>query len=76
MTSDEAEQWSDSTSLEPIGDRRNYYVRFSVPKNNYGEPIEDRWFKRAEGGVLMPVTLLPARKEMGNGKRKGICDEF
>ena len=69
MAPDEADLWSDSISLEPIGDRRNYYVRFSVPKNNYGEPIEDRWFKRAEGGVLIPVTLLPAKAE--NAKRGG-----
>lgn len=44
-------------------DRRGYYVRFSVPKQNYGNVIPDRWFKRDEGGVLLPVELWAEKSE-------------
>lgn len=34
-----------------------FHVRMSVPKNNYSQPIADRWFRREAGGVLVPAHL-------------------
>ena len=34
-----------------------FFVRMSVPKNNYSEPIADLWFRREAGGVLVPAHL-------------------
>ena len=67
MTTDEAAAWSDSTSLAPIGEYRSHYLRFSVSKQNYSEPVPDRWFRREAGGVLAPVELIP---RPGNGTKK------
>jgi RecA-family ATPase len=51
MTTTEAEQWGvDDT-------QRGYFVRFGINKANYGLPFKDRWYRRHEGGVLMPATL-------------------
>lgn len=33
------------------------YVCLSVAKQNYGEPPPPRWYKRHEGGVLLPADL-------------------
>lgn len=69
MSKEEAGRWStDPVSLEPIGDRRGWFVRYSVPKQNYSKPIEDQWFQRGDGGVLTPVNLYPA-KGGGGGKK-------
>ena len=47
--------------------QRRYYVRFGVSKANYGQPLEDRWFRRCEGGVLQPVELsVPAKQPRGS----------
>lgn len=50
-------------------DRRMRYVRWNVPKMNYGAAFPDRWFRRGEGGVIMAkgaedidVTEKPAKK--------------
>ncbi len=44
-----------SISLE----RRSYYLRFGVSKQNYGILPPERWYERLEGGVLRPVALTP-----------------
>lgn len=46
-------------------DDRRYYVRFGVSKVNYGSPVADRWFRRAEGGVLVPddMRVAPSSKK-------------
>ncbi|MBK3780149.1 AAA family ATPase [Paraburkholderia aspalathi] len=36
---------------------REQYVRWNVSKQNYAAPMADRWYRRADGGVLLPVTL-------------------
>lgn len=41
---------------------RKLYVRFGVSKQNYGAPVADIWFKRTEGGVLVPVQLKTDRE--------------
>ena len=62
MSEDEAKRLSDrSFDRAAIGeDRRRYFIRFGVSKQNYDITPVDRWFERQEGGVLRPVTLLPA----------------
>ncbi len=39
-------------------DDRKYYVRFGISKQNYGQPFPDCWYKRHEGGVLLPVPVI------------------
>lgn len=60
MTTDESFTYSaDPINHRPIGDAdKGWFVRMSIPKNNYSEPLADRWFRREDGGVLMPVELL------------------
>lgn len=62
MSEDEAKRLSDrSFDRAAIGeDRRRYFIRFGISKQNYDITPVDRWFERQEGGVLRPVTLLPA----------------
>jgi len=70
MTSEESKKWSDNLERDPIGpDRRGYFLRFGVSKQNYDVPIEDRWYQRWTGGVLMPVELAEAKRD--NGKKGG-----
>lgn len=38
-------------------DRRGYFVRMGVSKQNYGPPISEQWLRRAEGGVLVPAHV-------------------
>ena len=73
MTVEESKKWSDNLERDPIGpDRRGFFLRFGVSKQNYDVPIEDRWYQRWDGGVLMPVELEESRQE--NGKRGGGRD--
>ena len=50
-------------------DQRHGYVRFSNPKNNYGAPILDRWYRRGEGGVLLPATLQTREQNKPAGRK-------
>ncbi len=38
-------------------DRRKFFVRWGVSKQNYGAPIAECWLRRHEGGVLLPASL-------------------
>ncbi|AOV18502.1 hypothetical protein BJI67_07330 [Acidihalobacter aeolianus] len=62
MTAEEAQKlttWP-AQNPKPIPEEdRHRYVRFGTSKQNYGEPTEPRWYRRAEGGVLVPVELFP-----------------
>lgn len=60
MTENEAANHSDNPiTLQPISAAaRSWYVRMTVPKNNYSEPIENRWYRREDGGVLRPASLI------------------
>ena len=40
-------------------ERRSYYLRFGVNKQNYGILPPERWYERREGGVLRLVELAP-----------------
>ena len=52
--------------------QRGFYVKFAVPKNNYGKPVEDRWFKRHEGGVLRPVEIEESTSQRGKGAKEPV----
>lgn len=73
MTKEEAARLSAAPG-GPIIDpgERGYYVRFAISKQNHGRPFEERWFARAEGGVLVPTTLYPFDRR---GKAKGDSDD-
>ena len=74
MTEDEAKRLSDCVSeRQPIGnDRRGFFMRFGVSKQNYDAIPVDQWYQRREGGVLVPVELVDARQDAG---KKGKCRE-
>lgn len=71
MTEEEAKRLSDSTfGRAPIGsDRRGYFVRFGVSKQNYCAMDAEKWLQRQDGGVLRPVTLLDADKQGIKGRQ-------
>lgn len=56
MSEDEAKKLSENGALA-VGEQRGYYVRWGVPKQNYSEPVTDRWYRRHDGGVLLSVEL-------------------
>jgi hypothetical protein len=58
MSSAESARLADAgRSIGP--ERRGYYLRFGVNKQNYGILPPERWYERREGGVLRPVALAP-----------------
>ncbi|HID8125531.1 TPA: helicase RepA family protein, partial [Pseudomonas aeruginosa] len=65
MTEDEAKRLTDRAyDRQPISnDRRGYFVRFGVSKQNYEATELDRWYLRHAGGVLRPVELMEAKKD-------------
>ena len=76
MTEDEGKRLSDRAhDRQPIGnERRGYFVRFGVSKQNYDATPLDRWYMRHAGGVLVPVELHEASRneEKGrDGRRRG-----
>jgi RecA-family ATPase len=46
-----------SGQQQPIGERRKFYLRFGISKQNYSEPFDDKWLERSDGGVLIPARL-------------------
>jgi RecA-family ATPase len=65
MTEAEATRMTDgSGGGKPIGDERRRYVRFVCSKLNYGDSdvIADRWYRRTEGGVLVPAQIVEVGK--------------
>ena len=77
MTEKEAKSLSDQEfSRQPIGDdRRGFFVRFGVSKQNYDAIPIDHWYKRYDGGVLVPVRLVNTRKESALTSVNGADDE-
>ena len=64
MTKNQSEELSLYENGRQIGDdNRDKYVQFGVAKQNYGEPVSNCWYRRQEGGVLIPVLLHKAKKE-------------
>ena len=72
MTAKEAEKWSERIDGAALhSDRVSSFVKWGVSKQNYDVVPNDKWFKRSEGGVLLPADLKPARKEESSGNSKG-----
>ncbi|MDR1040953.1 MAG: helicase RepA family protein [Deltaproteobacteria bacterium] len=57
MTTDEAARFG---GIEPELARN--HVRFGVSKSSFVEPFQERWFRRAQEGILVPVEPFPKRK--------------
>jgi RecA-family ATPase len=41
---------------------RGQFVRFGIPKRNYGAPMPDLWLRRGDGGVLVSADLAAVTK--------------
>lgn len=64
MTEKEAEKWTCRSDGQPLhSSMASMYVRWGVSKQNYDVTPHDKWFRRSDGGVLLPADLKPARKE-------------
>lgn len=62
MTEKEAEQWTCRSDGQPVhSDMASMYVRWGVSKQNYDLTPHDKWFRRSEGGVLLPEPHLRRR---------------
>ncbi|MEE4074513.1 helicase RepA family protein [Pseudomonas viridiflava] len=72
MTDKEAEARTDRAfDRQPIGeDRRGFFVRFGVNKQNYARTPKERWYMQHNGGVLLPVDLLDAKQDSGKGRHR------
>jgi len=73
MTKEESEKLSDRYGdKSAIGsDRRGFFVRFGISKQNYDVTPLDQWYERQEGGVLVPVKLQDAAKKGGRREFNG-----
>lgn len=72
MTEKDAARFSDRAfDRKPIGnERRGYFVRFGVSKQNYDATQLERWYSRHDGGVLLPVELVEVKQE-GEDRPRG-----
>lgn len=64
MTEDEA------LALGVDSDRRAYYARHGISKQNYGTIQPERWYERTDGGVLIPANLGSTKKHTGGGNER------
>lgn len=71
MTPDEAEKLTDREfDSRPIGDdRRGFFVRYEIGKQNYGQVENAQWYERTAGGILRPVALKEAATSKGKRRR-------
>lgn len=70
MSEDEAGRLTDKIGGQPIGaDRRGYYVRYEIGKQNYGQVENAQWYERTSGGILRPVRLQEAGKPAAKSYR-------
>jgi RecA-family ATPase len=59
MTREESLQYKQEGHASPVGeDRRQAFVRLSLPKANYSPASADLWFERTDEGVLLPAKLI------------------
>ncbi|MEI7996721.1 MAG: helicase RepA family protein [Methylococcaceae bacterium] len=71
MTKSESENLTDRHyDRQPIGDRRGFFVRFGISKQNYDVTPLDKWFERKDGGVLMPIDLQSVDTQVENKRGK------
>lgn len=76
MTKDEAEKLSDCDDRQAIGQKYDNFVRFGISKQNHDMRIPDRWYKRDEGGVLLPIDLMKTQLKIRDDKKKENRNEI
>lgn len=71
MSEAEAKKLTDRAyDRQPIGnDRRVFFVRFGVSKQNYTAIQADKWYERRDGGVLLPIDLSTTAGGNNSGKK-------
>jgi RecA-family ATPase len=77
MSEEESKKLSDIKSVRsPICDnRRRFFLKFGVSKQNYSELDMEKWFVQQKGGVLLPIDLVPAVQHSPQRSKKGDNDE-
>ena len=60
---------AEAEALDISEDRRHFYVRLAIPKNNYSAPIDGVWFERRQGGVLVPSDSAEQLEDPASSKR-------
>ncbi len=76
MTKDEAQNYSQQPCVScPIAEQEHgLFLRFGISKQNYDILPLNKWYRRREGGVLVPIQLAKSEnkrdKEQENIKRK------
>jgi hypothetical protein len=60
---------AEAEALDISEDRRHFYVRLAIPKNNYSAPIDGVWFERRQGGVLVPSDFAEQSEDPASSKR-------
>lgn len=70
MTEDESEKLAERINGSAIGEeRRGYFVRYEIGKQNYGKVEAGQWYQRGEGGILKAIKLTRAdSKGRGRGR--------
>ena len=68
MTEEEAKK------LKVDQEQKSFYVRWNANKQNYAMPEADRWFVRADGGVLIPATFEEREKDGTTRKKSEEAD--
>ncbi|MDD1016948.1 helicase RepA family protein [Pseudomonas rubra] len=74
MTEDEAKRLIEGSRFStPLTGLHSQYVRLGESKLNYGSAVlEQQWFKRSEGGVLLPALISEAKSRATSMRpRKG-----
>jgi RecA-family ATPase len=56
-------------------ENRHKYLRFGVSKSNFGEPYQEIWLERQQGGVLKKTTLLSPVNPATSKKTKERSNE-
>lgn len=74
MTEEEAQTLKVSGGGTIGEERRGFFVRYEIGKQNYGQVQQGQWYERKDGGILQPVTLtLSATRsssEKNNSRRR------
>ncbi|MBL4572947.1 MAG: AAA family ATPase [Gammaproteobacteria bacterium] len=77
MTKEEAENLSEGAGGQSISEnRRGLFVRFGISKQNYDVTPLDRWYKRCEGGVLLPAELMEPKTSSPKRNARRYRDGF
>lgn len=76
MNKKEAEELSDHPyNRQPIGaNRKDFFIRFGINKQNYDATPMEKWFERQKGGVLVPIELSTVSK--APVKTKGVINDY